>query len=132
MNTVMIKLATFLFMFAIPNLSFAKETIVLGDKKSKEAIEIVVMKFKDNVSFDDQKKSMETLSKIVSSFKGFVSREYYYSSENKRWIDFVIWESLELAKKASAEAMKNPTAGEIFSKIDQPDMIFSHYERLSR
>jgi hypothetical protein len=38
---------------------------------------------------------MAKLNEVIKTFDGFKSRDYYYSSENGRWIDFVVWESLE-------------------------------------
>jgi len=99
-------------------------------KNSNEAYEVVSMKFKENVGLEEQKRLMEKLNPIVERFEGFLSREYFYSADNGRWIDLVVWSSLEHAKKASDEAMKIPEAGEIFAQIDETSMIFSHYKRI--
>lgn len=95
-----------------------------------DAFEIVSMKFKDGISIEDQKASMEKLNSVVKKFEGFKSRDYYYSEENGRWFDFVVWSDLKLAKRASEQAMKDPVAGEVFMKMDEKTMIFSHYNRV--
>lgn len=95
-----------------------------------DCFEVVSSKFKDGISLEDQKQLMIKLNDIVKAFDGFKSRDYYYSVENGRWIDFVVWESSEKAKKASEKAMQNPEAGKVFSQIDEKSMIFSHYDRV--
>ena len=97
---------------------------------AKDIYEIVSFKFQKEVSLKEQKEAVAALNHVVKEFKGFKSRNYYYSEENQRWFDFITWESLELAKKASEQAMKNPQATKIFSLMDEKTMIFSHYERM--
>lgn len=97
---------------------------------AQDTFEVVSTKFKEGISQEEQKRLMAKLNEIVKNFDGFKSRDYYYSSENGRWIDFVVWESLEQAKKASEQAMQNPEAGKVFSQIDEKSMIFSHYQRI--
>lgn len=95
-----------------------------------DTFEVVSMKFKEGISIAEQEKLMAKLNGIVKSFDGFKSRDYFYSKENGRWIDYVVWENLEKAKKASEQAMQNPDAGKVFSQIDEKSMIFSHYDRV--
>lgn len=95
-----------------------------------DAFEVVSMKFKEQVKLDEQKSLMAELNQVIQKFEGFKSRDYYYSSENGRWIDFVVWSDVKLAKKAPEAVMSDPKAGAIFSKIDDKTMIFSHYERV--
>ena len=94
-----------------------------------DAFEVVSMKFKDNVKLDEQKSLMAELNQVIQKFEGFKSRDYY-SSENGRWIDFVVWSDVKLAKKAAEAGMSDPKAGAFFSKLDDKTMIFSHYERV--
>ena len=100
----------------------------LKNANSKDLFEIVCVSFKDGVSIDDQESYMEQLNGIIKNFEGFKSRDYFYSHENKRWVDFVSWTDLSLAKKASDELMKHPLALELISMMDEKTMIFSHYE----
>jgi len=95
-----------------------------------DAFEIVSLKFKDDVKVDEQKKLMADLNGVIQKFEGFKSRDYFYSPENGRWIDFVVWSDVKLAKKASEAALNDPKAGAVFSKIDEKTMIFSHYEKV--
>ncbi|MCE3010881.1 MAG: hypothetical protein LW875_09740 [Proteobacteria bacterium] len=95
-----------------------------------DAFEVVSLKFNEGVSLEEQKKLMMDLNRIVKKFDGFKSRDYYYSSENGRWIDFVVWSDVKLAKKASEQIMIDPAAGALVSKMEEKSMIFSHYERV--
>ena len=98
-------------------------TAIAGD-----VFEIVSTKFKEGTSIEEQKRAMAKLNDVVKQFEGFKSRDYYYSADNGRWIDFVVWSDQELAVKASESAMNDPKAGEVFSLMDENTMIFSHYE----
>lgn len=95
-----------------------------------DVFEVVSMKFKEGVRLEEQKKMMSHLDEVIKKFEGFKSRDYYYSTDNGRWIDFVVWTDIKLAKKAAEQIMKNAEVGKFFSKMDEKSMIFSHYERL--
>lgn len=64
--------------------------------------------------------------------RDFKSRVNFYIPDNGRWIDFVVWADVKLAKKASESAMNDPRASAVFSKIDEKTMIFSHSEKGGR
>ena len=57
------------------------------------SFEIISFQFNSDVSLSEQKKLLEALNQIVKSFEGFISRDYYYSQDNGRWIDHVVWSS---------------------------------------
>jgi hypothetical protein len=95
-----------------------------------DAFEVVSLKFKEGVRLEEQKSLMAELNQVIQKYEGFKSRDYYYSSENGRWIDFVVWTDVKLAKRASEAAMNDPKVGVFFSKMDEKTMIFSHYERI--
>ena len=97
------------------------------ESDSKFAHEIVSFRFKDEVSSEDQKLMMGVLNEKLVSYDGFLSRDYYYSVDNGRWIDFVLWSDESLAKKASESIVNDPQAGSVLSQIDEKTMIFSHY-----
>lgn len=97
---------------------------------ASDVFEVVSVKFKDGVNIEEQKKLMMDLNNVVKKFEGFKSRDYYYSSENGRWIDFVVWSEIKLAKRASEQIMTDTVAGSVISKMDEKSMIFSHYERV--
>lgn len=98
--------------------------------QAEHAFEIISLQYKPEVTFEQQQKAMLSLNDIVTSFEGFISRDYYYSQELGRWIEFIVWESEVLAKKASEQVMSNPQALEAFSLVDEKTMIFSHYQHM--
>lgn len=93
----------------------------------ENAFEVVSFEFLKNIELSEQKVLMNELNQIVKNFDGFKSRDYYYSSSNGRWIDFIIWNNAHLAEKASEEMMNDPKARLVFSKIEEKSMIFSNY-----
>jgi len=97
---------------------------------SGDVFEIVSTKFKEGISMDEQKRAMANLNEVVKQFEGFKSRDYFYSADSGRWVDFVVWSDHELALKASESAMRDPKAGEVFKLMDDSSSIFSHYERV--
>lgn len=97
---------------------------------AEDVYEIVSFQYKEDIPFKVQKQSTESLNVIVSGFKGFKSRNFYYSDSNGRWIDLVVWETMEDAKRASEQAMEDPEALKIFALMDEQSMVFSHYKKL--
>ncbi len=95
-----------------------------------DSYEIVMTKFKDEISYEEQAEAMSRLNEVVNNFEGFKSRDYFYSHEANRWVDFVSWTELALAKKASKIAPTIEIAAEIFSLMDESSAIFSHYTRV--
>ena len=92
--------------------------------------EIISLQYKSDVSFEQQQQTMASLNDIVTGFVGFISRDYYYSQDMGRWIDFIVWENEALAKQASEQVMSNPKALEAFSLVDETSMIFTHYQHM--
>lgn len=104
-------------------------TFLTGGNLMAETHEFVFFKFKESIKKDQQESLMETLNICVKKHEGLLSRTYYYSEKSNRWVDHVVWTSLDYANKASAEIMKDPQAGEVFKNIDDKTMVFSHYEK---
>lgn len=98
--------------------------------KKRQCFEIISLKFNEAINLEEQKKSMNLLNEIIKDYDGFVSRDYFYSEENGRWIDHLIWSSTNKAKEASDKIMKDPIALKLFSNIDNESMIFSHYNHI--
>lgn len=101
----------------------------MNTAQTTDVYEVVFTKFKEGTTLDAQIAAMAQLNDVVSQFEGFKSRNYFYSEENKHWVDMVVWTDVERAKRASEQAMANPTAGEVFMLMDESAMIFSHYHR---
>ena len=98
---------------------------------SAETYEIVSFKYKGDVPFEVQQQSTESLNEVVSSFEGFQSRQFFYSDENHRWFDLVVWDSIEDAKLATEKAMADPRALKVFALMDENSALFAHYKKIS-
>lgn len=96
----------------------------------QDVFEVVSLKFIEEVGIEEQAMLMTQLNDFLNNFEGFKSRDFYYSAEMGRWIDFVVWSDLKCAKKASEAIMNDEKAGMILSKMDEKSMIFSHYKRV--
>lgn len=92
--------------------------------------EIVSLKFQDGVSLNEQHTLMAQLNAVVQRISGFRAREYYYSADNGRWVDLVIWSDLQRAREASEALLKDPQAGALFARLEQQSLSFAHYERI--
>lgn len=99
-------------------------------KTTTESFEIVSFAFNPDVTFDVQAASTEALNEIVQELKGFKSRAFYYSEQSQRWVDFIVWETIEDAQSASQQIMANPKALEIFALMDKESLSFSHYDKV--
>lgn len=115
-------------------LIFGVLIMVLANSSSfaQQSYEIVMTKFKDNISYEEQQAAMEKLNNIVINFSGFVSRDYFYSEDLQQWVDVVQWQDLAAAKAASEQAMNNPDAIAVFSLMDESSMSFSHYRHMGK
>ena len=103
---------------------------VASSTLASESYEIVSYRYKDGISFEEQRRSTDSLNAIVAEFAGFKSRTFYYSEDSQRWFDLVTWESLDDARSASEQAMKNPEALRGFGLMDEESMIFSHFKMM--
>lgn len=101
----------------------------MNPKKAK-AIELVLFKPKPGVSAGEVKTSLTSLSSILKSYDGFVSRQLA-AGKDEQWMDLVFWESMEDAKFAAEDVLKNEEAIKAFGVIDEKEMSFFHFEPVS-
>ena len=90
-------------------------------------IEMVTWKSVAGVGLEEAKTAATQLNEFVSAQPGFVARKTAVA-EDGRFLDIVYWTDLKSALKASETAMKNEKLIPIFSKMDQTDMVFQHFE----
>jgi len=95
-----------------------------------EAIEVVIFKAKAGVSEDQICAAALAVTPIRSEMLGFIYREFGMS-EDGQYIDIVRWKDMPSAKAAAEKVMSIPKCGEFFSLIDQSQMQFMHYTRVS-
>ena len=102
----------------------------LSAMKSTNTFEIVVSKFKANISVEEQQTAMENLNTIVKTFNGFKWRNYFYSQSENQWVDIVLWEDMTSAEKASQAVMKNNEVLNIFELLDETQQSFAYYKKM--
>ncbi|WP_422081432.1 hypothetical protein [Ulvibacterium sp.] len=92
-----------------------------------KVLEMVLWKSKEGISTATAKKSFTRLNDFVRDQPGFISRKTSLA-EDGRFLDIVLWTDMASAKAASEKAMKNKDLVEIFSTIDEREMVFQHFE----
>lgn len=101
------------------------------ENRKINAIELVIFKTKPEFDPTHVKASLESLSDIVSTYKGFISRQLAKNDEGK-WMDLIFWESMEDAKAAADDIMKLEAAQKAFSMIDEQKMELYHFNPINK
>lgn len=98
--------------------------------ENAKAIELVIFKFKTGV--DDQKalEVFAALNEILNTYQGFVNRQFAKAIDDT-WMDMVYWESMEHAKTAAENIMKDPKALVLFGYMDETKMSFYHFSLIA-
>lgn len=95
-----------------------------------EVHEFVVMEFKEGISKEEQTEAMKEFEQYIAACEGFKLREIFYSDEDNRWIDHIIWESMELADNAD-KIIAIPEVAAILAKTDSTKTVFSLTSKVS-
>jgi hypothetical protein len=95
---------------------------------SDQIHELAVFQFKDESLESQQIETMKALGMLFAKQPGFISRDFYYSSTDNRWIDHLVWTTPEAA---TAAVMVHDTAeGQaIFSRFGKS--IVSRYKKIA-
>jgi hypothetical protein len=96
----------------------------------KQAIEVVVFRAKAGIMPEQLQSAALAVTPALSAMPGFISREFG-ESENGQFIDIVYWKDLASAKQAAEKVMNIPVCGEFFGLIDQSQMQFMHFNKVT-
>lgn len=99
----------------------------MSNTTNKQAHEIIVVVFKPGISLEEQTETMKQIGINSSKTDGFVSRKIFYTEQDNRWIDYIIWRDMAAADASIENAKKIPGAAELFAKIDQEKSVWSRY-----
>jgi hypothetical protein len=94
-----------------------------------EVHEYVVFRFRESVAREEQIATMRALDPYIAALDGFGSREYFFSEAEARWIDHIVWASMEDAL-ASERVLEDPGAAALFERFDPLSVVFGRYERV--
>jgi hypothetical protein len=100
------------------------------ERKMKQAIEVVVFRAKAGIMPEQLQAAALAVTPALSAMPGFVSREFG-ESEDGQFIDIVYWKDLASAKQAAEKVMSIPVGGEFFGLIDQSQMQFMHFNKVT-
>lgn len=99
------------------------------DNKER-AIELVIFRSKTDYSKEEVRMSLESLNPVLATYKGFLKRQLALN-ENDHWMDLVFWETMEDARFAADNIMKQEQAIKAFDVIDEKEMQFFHFTPVS-
>lgn len=94
--------------------------------KNTNVIEMVLFKVKPDINKTEAKEVLLILNDCVKGYPGFIKRKLSVSEDNQ-WLDLVFWDNLTSAKEAAEKIMKDEKATDVFSIIDQNNMLFKHF-----
>lgn len=110
-------------MWILPSFGMASES---NQCNGRPVIEVVVFSVNNGVTNNQLLLSAKNVSPLLRKFTGFKSRTIGQDEKGK-WVDIVHWENMNSAMAASDAMMKNKSAIEFFSLIDQKGMSINHF-----
>lgn len=93
------------------------------DNNGGKAIELVIFTSKAGLGENEVRDSLESLNPILASYKGFQKRQLALNDDGY-WMDLVFWETMEDAKFAADDIMKQEQAIKVFEVIDEEKIQF--------
>lgn len=91
-----------------------------------QAIEMVMFKTKQHLNEQEAKITLLSVNPILQTYPGFISRVLSKNTDGF-WLDIVYWNSMEEAKDAAQEVMKNETAVKVFDAIESSTIQMFHF-----
>lgn len=91
-----------------------------------KTIELVIFKFKEGTTRQEEARYLEVTDILVRSYKGFIDRMYMQGEKGSR-ADLIRWETMADAQTAAEDIMKNSAALEVFEKIEDAYTKFYHF-----
>jgi hypothetical protein len=92
-----------------------------------EIHEFVLLEFQPAVSLVEQLETMRRLDAMVAELDGFRAREYFYSAEQRRWLDHIVWADRGSAER-SEQLASEPGAAQLFQRMSS--IIAGRYRRV--
>ena len=99
-----------------------------GARPEGEVHEFVVLRFEPGISHAEQTETMRRLDPVVRRLDGFRAREYFYSAEDERWLDHIVWADAGAAE-ASESVADDPAAAALFRRMSH--VFGARYRRMS-
>jgi hypothetical protein len=90
--------------------------------------EFVSYTFKTEVPMAGQAETMERIGAATSGCVGLVSREFFFSEPDRRWLAHVVWED-EDSVEASAEIADDPEVAALFDQLESESMTYGRFRR---
>jgi hypothetical protein len=81
-----------------------------------EVHEFVLLEFQRGVPLAEQVEIMRQLDGTIAALDGFLAREYFYSAEERRWLDHLVWADRGAAERSERLAAE-PDAAALFQRM---------------
>ena len=81
-----------------------------------EVHEFVLLEFQRDVPLAEQTEIMQQLDGMVVELDGFRAREYFYSAEERRWLDHLVWADRRAVER-SEQLADEPRAAALFQRM---------------
>jgi hypothetical protein len=82
----------------------------------EEVHEFVLLEFQRDIPLAEQVEIMQRLDGMVVELDGFLAREYFYSSEERRWLDHLVWADRRAVER-SEQLADEPRAAALFQRM---------------
>ena len=90
--------------------------------------EFVSYTFKPDVAVAGQAETMERIGAATSGCAGLISRDFFYSEPDRRWIVHVVWAD-EDSIEAAAEIAEDPDVAALFDQLESESMTYGRFRR---
>jgi hypothetical protein len=84
--------------------------------------------FKADISMAGQAETMERIGAATAGCLGLVSRDFFFSEPDRRWIAHVIWED-EASIEAAAAIVEDPDVAALFDQLESESMTYGRFRR---
>lgn len=89
---------------------------LMSEVPDDEVHEFVLLEFQRGIPLAEQVEIMRQLDGMIAALDGFLAREYFYSSEERRWLDHLVWTDRGAAERSERLA-DEPRAAALFQRM---------------
>jgi hypothetical protein len=82
--------------------------------------------FRDGIDTGEQAVTMEKIGAATAGCAGLVSREFFYSEPDRRWLVHLTWASEEAIEDAEA-IVEDPAVASLFDQLESESMTYGRF-----
>lgn len=85
--------------------------------------------FRDGIDASEQAETMEKIGAATAGCAGLVSRQFFYSEPDRRWLVHLTWASEQAIEEAEA-IVEDPTVASLFDQLESESMTYGRFMHL--